>query len=145
MFHEKEEAGLEVVVRDGQGLPMASLIQKIRFPYSVESVEALAAKRAIQFALEIGLTEGEFEGDSETIVKALKDARLSLAPFRLIVEDARVLSSNLEKVQFHHIKRQGNSIAHALARLAQYCEDFEVWMESVPPTIEHPLSLDLSK
>ena len=105
VFCEKEEAGLGVVIRNGQGLPMASLIQKIRFPHSVESIEALAAKRAIQFALELGLQEGEFEGDLEIIVKALKDDRPSHAPFGLIVEDARALSSNLEKVQFNHVKR----------------------------------------
>ena len=144
VFCEKEEAGLGVVIRDGQGLPMASLIQKIRFPHSVESVEALAAKRAIQFALELRLQEGEFEGDSKIIMKALKDDRPSHAPVGVIVEDARALSSNLEKVQFNRVKRQSNSIAHALTHLAQHCADLEVWMESVPPAIEHLLSLDLS-
>ena len=77
-------------------------------------------------------------------MKALKDDRPSHAPFGLIVEDARALSSNLEKVQFNRVKRQSNSIAHALTHLAQHCADLEVWMESVPPAIEHLLSLDLS-
>jgi ribonuclease HI len=102
----------------------------------VEAVEALVAKGAIQFALEIGIMEDEFEGDSETIVKALKDVCPSHTTFGLIIEDVRALSSNLEKVHFNHIKHQGNSIPHALARHAQYCADLEVWMESVPLTIE---------
>ena len=41
--------------------------------------------------------EGEFEGDSETIVEALKDVCPSHTTFGLIMEDVRALSSDLEK------------------------------------------------
>jgi hypothetical protein len=58
---------------------MASLVHKIMYPQLVEAVESLAAKRVVQFALEIGISEGEFE-------------------------DVRALSSNLARVQFNHIK-----------------------------------------
>jgi hypothetical protein len=58
VFQDKGEVGLGVVVLDARGLPMASLVQRIKYPMSVEAVEALAAKRAIQFALEIGIREG---------------------------------------------------------------------------------------
>jgi hypothetical protein len=64
VFKETNEAGIGVIVRDSRGLVMASLIQKVRFPHSVPSIEAWAVKRSIQFVLEIGLTEAEFEGDS---------------------------------------------------------------------------------
>lgn len=57
-----------MVVRDREGQPVASLIQKILYPHSVESIEALAAKHAVKFAVEIGIREGEFEGDSKTVV-----------------------------------------------------------------------------
>lgn len=84
---------------------MASLVQKIMYPQSVEAVESLAAKRVVQFALEIGISEGEFEGDSETIVTAFKDDCHSChATFGLIIEDVRALSSNLARVLFNHIK-----------------------------------------
>ena len=122
MFHDRDEAGLGVVVRDAQGLSMASLAHKIKLPWSVEVVEALAAKRAVQFALEISITKGELEGDLVTIVRALKVEGASHAMFGLIIDDIRALSSNLEKVQFSHIKCRGNCIAHALARHAQHCD-----------------------
>ena len=93
-------------LRDARGLPMASLVQRIRYPQSVEAVEALPAKCAVQFTLEIGISEGEFEDDSETIVKALSNDSHNTAAFDLILDDVKTLSSNLTKdVQFKHVKR----------------------------------------
>jgi hypothetical protein len=40
------------------------MVQRIRYPNSVEAIESLAAKRVVQFALEIRIHEGEVEGDS---------------------------------------------------------------------------------
>jgi ribonuclease HI len=116
VFKETNEAGIGVIVRDSFGLVMASLTQKVRFPHSVPSIEAWAVKRSIQFVLEIGLTEAEFEGDSQTIVAALNDPKPSLAPFGLLITDAKVLASKLQSYSFSHVKRQGNQLAHALAR-----------------------------
>jgi hypothetical protein len=53
------------------GLIIAALAQKIPYPGSVELVEALAARRAVDFALEIGTWKIEIEGDSELIIKAI--------------------------------------------------------------------------
>jgi hypothetical protein len=56
--------------------------------------------------LEIGISEGEFEDDSETIVKALSNDSHNTAAFDLILDDVKTLSSNLTKdVQFKHVKR----------------------------------------
>uniref|UniRef100_A0A2N9I5D1 Reverse transcriptase domain-containing protein n=1 Tax=Fagus sylvatica TaxID=28930 RepID=A0A2N9I5D1_FAGSY len=49
VFKETNEAGLGVIIRDRAGRVMASLVQKVRYPQSVESIEAWAAKRAVQF------------------------------------------------------------------------------------------------
>ena len=129
-------ASLTQKVRDFQGLVMASLTQKVLFPLSVPSIEAWAVKRAVQFALELGITEAEFEGDSQTIVNALNTQHPSLAPFGLLIADAKELASKLQHSSFSHVKRAGNCLAHALARKAYSCNSLEVWMESVPPDLE---------
>ncbi len=136
------EAGLGVVVRDAWGRPMASLVQRIKFPFSVESVEALACKRVVRFAIEIGLTKGEFEGDSATTVRALNNKDHSNATFGNIIANVKFLSSKLLLAHFQHVKRQGNFLAHALAKYARHSAEIEVWMEDVPPTLEHLLSSD---
>ena len=114
------------------------LSQKIRFPLSVEATEAMAARRAVRFALELGLTDVEFEGDSRIINDALTGEKYAQADFGVITEDTKALARLL------HVKRLGNSVAHALARKAQNCIIPNDRLEHVPPNIEHLLSLDIS-
>ena len=71
LFNESEEAGLGIVVRDSGGLVVAAMVEKIIKPHSIECLEALAARRVVIFAKEIGLQQSHFEGDSETVIKRL--------------------------------------------------------------------------
>uniref|UniRef100_A0A2N9HR00 RRM domain-containing protein n=1 Tax=Fagus sylvatica TaxID=28930 RepID=A0A2N9HR00_FAGSY len=136
VFKETNEAGLGVIVRNKAGRVMASLVQKVRYPQSVESIEAWAAKRAVKFVSEIGLTEAEFEGDSKTIVTALNDPHHCSTPYGLLIADAKSLANALDSYCFSHVKRQGNGVAHALARMAIHIDTLEVWMEDVPPPLQ---------
>lgn len=57
-------AGTGIVIRDFDGEVIAALTERITLPPSVEEVEALACRRAISFAAEIGLRDVVIEGDS---------------------------------------------------------------------------------
>ena len=50
-FADRDRAGVGVVIRNDAVLVMASLTQQIPLPVSVIEVEALAARRALEFAL----------------------------------------------------------------------------------------------
>ena len=63
VFRESGEAGIGVVVRDANGEVIAALAEKITFPGTMEMLEALAARRAVKFAVELGISLYEFEGD----------------------------------------------------------------------------------
>ena len=64
LFQANDCAGLGVVIRNGEGQVMASLSQNIPLPSTVIEVEALAARRALILAQEIGFTRVVLEGDS---------------------------------------------------------------------------------
>ena len=64
-FAEDGTTGIGVVIRNEAGLVMASLSQRIPLPTSVIKVKALAARRAMEFALELGFDNVILEGDSE--------------------------------------------------------------------------------
>ena len=81
-FFVKENcAGVGAVIRNEQGLVMASLSQKIPLPFIVIEVEALAARRAVKFAAELGLDQIVLEGDSEILINTLQHGCRSLAQF----------------------------------------------------------------
>ena len=134
-FAEQGKAGIGVVVRNSEGAVMASLSQQVPLPTTVAQVEAMAARKAIEFALEIGLTRVIIEGDLETIYRELNSTDPSLALHGHVIQDIRCLASSFVSHSFTHVRRQGNNVAHALTRWAINSPNLTVWREDAPPDI----------
>ena len=135
LFQEAKMGGIGVVVRDQAGMVIATLSQRVITTNSAELIEARAARRAIQFAMEIGILDVQFEGDSETIIRELSSQEVMHNAFGLIIEDAKALLHHFQRYMFTHTRRSGNSVAHALACRALDIPNFSVWMEDAPPDI----------
>uniref|UniRef100_A0A2N9GZI9 Reverse transcriptase domain-containing protein n=1 Tax=Fagus sylvatica TaxID=28930 RepID=A0A2N9GZI9_FAGSY len=141
-FRESNEAGIGAIVRNHRGEVMAALCQRIPYPYSIEAVEASAAKAAVTFVLDLGLQEVDIEGDSLKIITALQQTSPCYTSYGHLILDTNTLAQNLTSYQFMHVKRDGNSVAHSLAKRARLCEPLEIWMESVPPDLHTILFSD---
>ena len=121
IFRDIYSARIGVVIRDCSGEIIGSLMERLVLPPTVEDVEALACRRAISFALEIGLQEVMFEGDSDiVIIRSLNSESPCMAPFGHVIEDSRSIASSLRYHSFSHVKRSGNCVADKLAKLARY-------------------------
>ena len=72
VFRESGEASIGVVVRDAKGEVIAALAKKSTYPGSVLMLEALAARRAAKFVMELGISLFEFEADLEVVYRALR-------------------------------------------------------------------------
>ena len=103
-FNESEEAGIGVVVRDSSGQVLAALTEKIKKPHSVDCLEMMAARRAVIFAQEIGLQKCQFEGDSKTIIKALKIGDMSSSSFGHLVRDTLAIVSSFMDFSLSYCK-----------------------------------------
>ena len=55
----------------------------------------------------------------------------NLSPLGLLVEDVKLAANNFVSLSYSHIKRNGNSVAHNLAKHVIRIPDFQVWMEDV--------------
>ena len=110
IFQDVRTVGTGIVICDSKGEVIAALSEKIPPPPTVEDIEALACWRAMSFALEIGLRDVVFEGDSETIIKHLNFEFDSLASFGNIVEDSKCTALNFRSYSFSHVKRNGNAV-----------------------------------
>lgn len=90
MFKESNEAGIGIVVRNQDGRVMAAMAEKIHQPASVETLEFLAARRAMLFAAELGFWQSIFEGDSEVTIRALQEGNSAISSVGYIEKDINV-------------------------------------------------------
>ena len=115
-----------MVIRNSEEAVLASLLQQIPLPNTVAQVEALAARRAAEFALEIGINQVIIEGDYEVIYKDLVNPGPSLALHGHLIFDVLQLANVFSHVSFTHICRIGNNVAHGLARRAISTPDINI-------------------
>ena len=103
IFREQGRAGIGLVIRNSDGAVLASLSQQIPLPTIVAQVEALVARRAAEFALEIGIDQVIIEGDFEVIYKDLIDPRPSLAQHRHLICDVLHLAIVFSLCSFNNV------------------------------------------
>ncbi|KAK9996822.1 hypothetical protein SO802_021508 [Lithocarpus litseifolius] len=125
-------AGIGVTIRDSPGSVMVSLTQNAQLSSLVVEMEALAATRGIELALELGFDRIIFKGDSNIVTRALTDQSPPFALFGLLIRDAQVFADQLSWVKFQRVRRDGNNIAHNLTRHARRVTGFSVWIEDIP-------------
>lgn len=127
-------AGVGIIILNEQGLVMAAFSQQISSPALVEMVEVLAAHWALVFAKELRFDKVIMEGDSENVITAINGEHMDYSSLGHVLQDIKCMFSSFSFVSVKHIHREGNCVAHKLARRAVRCP-FLVWMPSVPPDI----------
>ena len=104
----------------------------------------MAAAMALTFAKDLGFQHIILEGDSLEVIQALRDKTETLTPTGLLLEDVRSLSQNSDLLLYSHTKRDGNAVAHSLAKYALRIPYFLAWMEDIPPHIQSIVQADLA-
>ena len=143
VFKTSSLAGIGVIIRDGMGEVIGALTMPIPLANSVATMEALACRRAVLFAKEIGLLDVIFEGDFAEVIQAIIQENSDHLDFGHIIDDIRILVSDLNSFQFCHVKCNCNVVADALAKRAKNSLSLDVWLEDVPYNIVHLLSFDV--
>ena len=93
--------------------------------------QTLATAKALEFAIDLGFSSVILKGDSEILVKSLMDDSLSLASFGLLIQDVKTYAKLFQCISFSHVCREGNDVAHNLARHSCHVTGFSMWMEDV--------------
>ena len=76
VFQDTYHVGIGVVIRDFEGKVLNALFERTKLPPTVDDVEAMACRRANEFAIENGLQQTLFEGDLAIVINYIKDAHL---------------------------------------------------------------------
>ena len=131
IFKQENKSGIGVVIRDHTGAVTASLAQTIAPALQPIEIEAIAAARALEFGEEIGITAAVLEGDLELIINSLKGGGHSIVSMEPLLHDAMVFSNCYAKLLYSHCRRDGNRLAHSIARYSINVSSYVVWMEGV--------------
>lgn len=116
VFSKENKLGIGVVIRNENGLVLASCTKCLSHAYSAMEIEAMVAATALVFANDIGVRRAILEGDPLAIMEAVSEYEQPLTPTGLLLEDVRMFSQSFEKVICSRTKREGNSVTYSLAR-----------------------------
>nr|POE62458.1 hypothetical protein CFP56_26389 [Quercus suber] len=105
IFKSSNTAGIGVIIRDWGGQAIGALSMSMSLANSVSNMEALACRRAVQFAANLGLHRVIFEGDSAIVINAVSQENAALSSYGFIVEDIHSLVSAFLSFEFVHVPR----------------------------------------
>lgn len=106
--------------------------------------EALAAQRAVTFARELSLFNIIAEGDCLHVIQTLTCIGPCHMLFGHIIDETKRSGRMLRSCMFQHARREGNRLAHSLAKNTVLSGDTKVWVEAVPEDVDVVFQLDLS-
>ena len=137
VFSNSNISSSGVVARNSDGQLIASLAQQLNQAYKAIEIEAMEATWASEFAVELGLDRVVVKGDSSIVTTALKTKKPSLVSYGFLISDVYVFERFFfsSELSYSYTKREGNKVAHHLAKLAINFPDSVIWIEDVPPLV----------
>ena len=140
IFKDQCATGFRMVIRDSQGLVLATMSKRIPATLAVLEAEAKSMETAVHFALEMGFHDVYFKTDSCTLKNIPLGSSVAPTSIETITESILAQVDKFRFVSFTHVKRDGNRPAHILAQFAKQMGDFVVWFEETPNLIEDACS-----
>ena len=110
--------------------------------FSAEVSEALALQDGVLLAAELEVSHAIFESDALSIILAINDG-IHGGELGHIIRNIRELTVVFSWCSFKHLKREGNRVAHELAKVVGFSGVSQVWKRSFPSFLEQFLVEDL--
>ncbi|KAL3813976.1 hypothetical protein ACJIZ3_015244 [Penstemon smallii] len=112
--------GIGVIARSNSGECVGWQSICIKQPLDPTAAEAKGALMAVEFALARNWNKVILEGDSSVVISAIRSELASRADYGSIIDDIREFASSFGLFQVRHIRREGNSVAHEIAKLSRF-------------------------
>ncbi|XP_021719882.1 uncharacterized protein LOC110687531 [Chenopodium quinoa] len=120
------------IIKDYEGDIMAATVLRVRGGKKVVISKALAAKHALQIAIEAGLAKIVLETDNIKVYRHMKNNIHKNTSFGFIIKDILELAKNFIDVVFSRVSRNGNKVAYCLANLSKNYDSLRVWIKEAP-------------
>ena len=144
VFSAQKSSGVGVMIKDANGQVIAALSRKFNAPLGSLDVEAKAFEVGLEFARDVGIHDFIIKGDSLVLYNALCGSSTPPFVMEFVVRGILMSYGPLDRIDFSHVKRQGNKPGHLLAKHALGIADYLTWMEETPCFLEQALLHDIS-
>ena len=91
----------------------------------------------------MGIREVLIEGDSLIVQRALNELASPPSSVDAVIIGIKEVSADFNHIAFTHVGRQGNKLAHLLAKYAKSIDNILVWIEETPCVIKQALIHDV--
>ena len=125
-FQDQNLASAAVVIRDRNGLILASMVDRFPSPHSIVAVEIISAIKALKLAMELRHNSIILEGDSKIAIEGMWGGLPLLANYGNLLEEVKTLAEGFEAIGFNFVPRQCNTLAHKIARHTRHVSEFTV-------------------
>ncbi|KAM6592724.1 hypothetical protein CsatA_000427 [Cannabis sativa] len=123
IFAAENRFGMGFLLRDSNGKLIEAFSSSKVGAVSPEIAEIMGVKEALSWLKTKALTEVEIETDSLVVVQAINSQVQMPSQFGLLVQDCRMLLSELHNVFLSFVKRSANRAAHCIARQSCFTSD----------------------
>ncbi|KAF5478245.1 hypothetical protein F2P56_004821 [Juglans regia] len=129
---EEKKMGIGMTARNHVGEILFSCCVVRKFVGEIEVAETLALWKAMETGAELNLQGVVFEGDAQTIAKAVNSKDVYHGWIDQQVLDIKEVLSHRPSWSVHSIFREGNNVAHMLAKRAMQRGEESFWMKEIP-------------
>lgn len=109
----------------------------------METGEAMASRQGIRTTIESSFNSFILEMDSMLVFEAFKRRKKESSEFGLVLNDINMLLQQCTNVSFTFVRRNGNMVAHRLAKRNLITEFLLVWLEETPEDVMEVVASDL--
>jgi hypothetical protein len=127
--------GVGIVSRDSYGKVIASKCSCHHYISNPLVAETFGAKLCVEFGISLGFKSVVIEGDAVGVVSALNQVVVDEGIATNLIAETRVLLENFDRWTIKHVRREGNKIAHSLAKLVISQLQNRVWLGSFPSVL----------
>lgn len=119
-----------VIARDSEGKVLASLCSVQRYKLDPAIAEAYGARQAAEFGRFLGLQSVILEGDDLKIIVELGKNDDGAGKYSNFIVEGRRLLMGFMSWDVRHVRREGNKVAHTLAKFVVSHQQNQFWFES---------------
>lgn len=123
--------GLGDAVRDHRGNILFSAVRRTKAWWPSDVAECKAIFMVVSWAKKYGRTTVIIESNAQGIISRFSAYAIFFSDLDAILEDVLALCASFNSISFSHVRRDGNSVAHHLARLIPFGVE-QIWVDHCP-------------